>query len=157
MVEKQEDPWGKLTSFQWNGSAIVDYVPIDFYNDITSLKVGDYSPWVSDHCPLHFEMILRTTFKEDRRETIGELPKVFHLNLEDRTKFVETLKPSDITQKIASISSSVNIGAEELTTKITDLLIETCDKAGIKPKKTNHRGKSTESCLIKNVKNLKIP
>ena len=90
---KTRDPWGKLTSFQWNGSAIVYYVlaPIDFYNDITSFKVGDYSPWVSDHCPLHFEMTLRTTFKEDKREKLGELPKVFHLNLEDRTKFVETL------------------------------------------------------------------
>ena len=66
---------------------------------------------------------------------------MFHLNLEDRTKFVEALKSSDITQKIASISSSVNIGAEELTTKITDLLIETCDKAGIKPQKNKSQGK----------------
>ena len=35
---KTGDHWGKLTSFQWNGSAIVDYVlaRIDFYNDITS-------------------------------------------------------------------------------------------------------------------------
>ena len=49
----------------------------------------------------------------------------------------------------------MNIGAEELTTKITDLLIETCDKAGIKPKKTNHRGKSTESWFDKECEELK--
>ena len=78
-------------------------------------------------------MTLRTTFKEDKREKLGELPKVFHLNLEEGTKFVETLNT-----KIASISSSVNTGADGLTTKITDLLIETCDN---KTQKNKSQGK----------------
>ena len=154
---KTGNPWGKLTSFQWNGSALVDYVlaSIDLYNDITSFKVGDYSPWVSDHCPLLFEMTPKNVLKEDKMEKLGELPKAFILSLEDRAKFVETLKSPDMVQKVDSISSSVNIGSQELTTKITDLLIETCDKAGIKPKKQNHRGKAREPWFDKECEELK--
>ena len=54
---KTGDPWGKITSYQWNGTAVVDYVIIssDIFSKITHFKV-DYSPWVSDHCPLLFEI-----------------------------------------------------------------------------------------------------
>ena len=60
-----------------------------------------------------------------------------------------------MVQTVDSISSSVNIGSQELTTKITDLLIETCDKAGIKPKKQNHRGKAREPWFDKECEELK--
>ena len=51
---KTGDPWGKITSYRWNGTAVVDYVIIssDIFSKITHFKVGDYSPSVSDHCPL---------------------------------------------------------------------------------------------------------
>ena len=55
---KMGDPWGKVTSYQWNGTAVVDYVitSLELFNDLTGFKVGEYSPWVSDHCPLLFQM-----------------------------------------------------------------------------------------------------
>ena len=55
---KTGDLFGKITSFQWNGQGVVDYVisSRELYSHITYLKVGEYSPWVSDHCPLFFKI-----------------------------------------------------------------------------------------------------
>ena len=46
---------GKLTSHQWNGSAVVDYFlsPNEFIKNIPKFKIGQFIPWLSDHCPLH--------------------------------------------------------------------------------------------------------
>ena len=48
---KTGDPFGKITSYQWNGKSVVDYATSssDIFTDITFFKVGNYSPWISDH------------------------------------------------------------------------------------------------------------
>ena len=46
------DVFGKLTSHNWNGSSIVDYciVSNELMDNIVDFKVGDFVPWLSDHC-----------------------------------------------------------------------------------------------------------
>ena len=75
---KTGGPWGKITPYQWNGSAVVDYVitSLDIFKNITGFKVGDYSPWVSDHCPLLFEMMVSKIVKEIKKEKIREITKI---------------------------------------------------------------------------------
>ena len=154
---KTGDPWGKITSYQWNGTAVVDYVitSLDLFKNITSFKVGDYSPWVSDHCPLLFEMIVSKTLKEVEKEKLEKLPKSFHIGPEDRKKFIETLKSPEMIGKLTSIGLSEKADPQGLTTKITDVLIETCDKAGIKPKKQKQGDKSHEPWFDKECEDLK--
>ena len=61
---KTGDPFGKITSYQWNGKSVVDYAisSSDIFTDITFCKVGNYSPWISDHCSLFFEIHKRGNY-----------------------------------------------------------------------------------------------
>ena len=51
---KMGDIFGKYTSFHWNGCRVVDYVLSSFpnFDRINKFEVGNFSPWLSDHCPL---------------------------------------------------------------------------------------------------------
>ena len=57
------DIFGKYTSNQYNGSALNDYllVPNIFYQRISNYMVGDYAPWLSDHCPIYSNISLNST------------------------------------------------------------------------------------------------
>ena len=58
---KPGDLFGKFTSIQWNGSAVVDYVitPASTIQRIVEFKVGDFVPCISDHCPLEYKIKLK--------------------------------------------------------------------------------------------------
>ena len=127
----------------------------ELFKNITCFKVGEYSPWVSDHSPLLFEMISSKTLKETEKEKLDELPKSFQFSLENRQKFIETLKSPKMREKLTSLTSSENADPQGLLTKITDLLIETCDKAGIKPKKQKHKYKTSEPWFDEECENIK--
>ena len=153
---KTGDPWGKITSYQWNGRAVVDYVLMscELFDSITYFKVGDYSPWISDHCPLLFEMHSKTALSEVIEE-LDELPKTFYIGPRNKTKYLETLKSSEIAVKLLSLNTLDNPEPQELTTKITEILIDSCDKAGIKPNKQKIRAKIQEPWFDEECKNLK--
>ena len=55
---KTGDPFGKYTCFTWNGNSVVDYLLTSdsLFPQISSLEVGEFLPWFSDHCPLHFTL-----------------------------------------------------------------------------------------------------
>ena len=48
------DIFGKFTCHNWNGSSVVDYfiVPYEFIDNVASFNVGEYIPWLSDHCTI---------------------------------------------------------------------------------------------------------
>ena len=58
---KTGDLFGKITSFQWNGNSAIDYVITEheYFDKIAWLQVGNYLPWISDHCAVHFQIVLR--------------------------------------------------------------------------------------------------
>ena len=64
---KVGDLFGKLTSHQWNGSALNDYLlaPDYFQHKITHFSVGDYAPWLSDHCPIYSTIHLNSVTKTE--------------------------------------------------------------------------------------------
>ena len=68
---KVGDLFGKFTSHQWNGSALNDYLlaPVHFMNRIKSFSVGDYVPWLSDHCPIYSTIVLNSKTKFESKIT----------------------------------------------------------------------------------------
>ena len=52
------DIFGKFTSFQWNGSSIVDYVitSIASFDIISTMKVDNFYPWLSGDCALKYTL-----------------------------------------------------------------------------------------------------
>ena len=55
---KVGDLFGKFTSLQWNGSSVVDYVFVDqsLFSSISFFEVGNFIPWISDHCVIRFQL-----------------------------------------------------------------------------------------------------
>ena len=64
---------------------MVDYVITycELFNNINCFNVDDYSPWVSDHCPLLFEIHSIKCLGEGKKEKLEELPKSFHISERD--------------------------------------------------------------------------
>ena len=46
------DVFGAFTSHNWNGSSVVDYciVSNEIYDRASKFSVGNFIPWLSDHC-----------------------------------------------------------------------------------------------------------
>ena len=55
---KVGDLFGGYTSFQWNGSSVVDYVLAShsIYSSISYFTIGKFVPWLSDHCALRYRL-----------------------------------------------------------------------------------------------------
>ena len=45
-----------MTCFRWNGSSLTDLVICsqEIFSSINYLYVGEFLPWLSDHCPVFF-------------------------------------------------------------------------------------------------------
>ena len=90
---KTGDIFGKYTSINWNGKAVVDYsiVPTDFFEEVISFRVGNYSPFLSDHCPIFFE-IRAIPRKVNPEPKLKPSPKFFKIKIEDHEKLENALK-----------------------------------------------------------------
>ena len=133
---KSGDLFGKYTSIHWNGKAVVDFgiVPVDSYEEVTSFRVGNYAPFVSDHCPIFFDF--RTLCKKaiKQNENLKELPKIFRISEDDLVRLKETLQSPEIAEKLSGMNNCTN--PQELATGITDTLLEACTLSEMRPKKT---------------------
>ena len=91
--------FGKYTSFQWNGKSVVDYVlsSWNFMDRLPYFEVGGYTPWLSDHCPLHYKLILKHDLSIiEPPVAVTEMPTRFIWNQTGKTKFEEHLKSEQI-------------------------------------------------------------
>ena len=89
------DIYGKYKSFQWNGSSVVDYVITSqkMFENIEYLNVGNYIPWLSDHCALQYKLgisILKSQHNVSKE--LGETYNSFYWNEGSSKKFKEGLK-----------------------------------------------------------------
>ena len=69
---KVGDLFGKYTSHQWNGSSVVDYAIVDqaIFKSISFFEVGNFIPWISDHCAIRFQLET-CMIKEDQSDIHG--------------------------------------------------------------------------------------
>ena len=90
---KPGDVFGKDTSFQWNGCRVVDYLLASspYFDKITKFQVGDFYPWLSDHCTLHYSisLIKHIDIKNAEEEILKVLPSRFLWEASSKTKFEE--------------------------------------------------------------------
>ena len=121
---KTGDIFGKYTSIHWNGKAVVDYgvVPAEMYDDVCSFSVGNYSPFLSDHCPIFFEIRASSRRKPIPATNLKESPKFFKIKIEDHEKLVNTLKTPDMETRLSSLMNQI-IGPQELASEITNIIL----------------------------------
>ena len=91
---KTGDPFGKITSFQWNGQGVVDYVisSHEIFSRIKYFNIGAYCPWVSDHCPISFKLTVQKLPMKPPMENLSDSPDKYYFDEKCKTKFTETLK-----------------------------------------------------------------
>ena len=83
---KTGDIFGNFTCFQWNGNSVVDYLITSeqLFQRIPNFKVGEFIPWLSDHCPLIFSLELNKTKELTSINKMSDGPK--HFTWSDKSK-----------------------------------------------------------------------
>ena len=134
---KTGDPFGKITSYQWNGKSVVDYVisSLELFNSITYFKVGMYSPFVSDHCPLFYELHAKNHPKEIREDVLREAPISFYLDAQDKQKLITSLKTPEMTNRLIILDTASDTDPQNMVSEISNVLLEACSKVNIKPRR----------------------
>ena len=88
---KNGDLFGAYTSFQWNGNSVVDYAlsTYSMFHKIEYLAVGNYIPWISDHCALHIRLNFSVPKKlaTPVKDTKNEIYKSFYWDENSNVKF----------------------------------------------------------------------
>ena len=153
---KYGDPFGEITSYQWKGKAVVDYVisSLELFDSITYFKVGDYSPLISDHCPLFYEMHSKIGPKKTNDESLREYPSTFFLNPQDKEKLIESLKSPEIEGKLRALNTS-DLDPQSMVSVISTTLLEACSKANIKAERKSSKLKNDDPWFDKDCKKVK--
>ena len=122
---KVGDIFGKFTSLQWNGNSVVDYVLAtqSVYSSISFFKIGEFIPWLSDHCATRFKIescMIREA--ESSTEKSGEELESLFWDDESPEKFTSILRDHD--QEISEMLSSPNIDILENFQNLIKSVIE---------------------------------
>ena len=133
---KLGDPFGEFTSFQPNGNSVVDYLIASesLFSEISTLNVGEYVPWLSDHCPLFYDLEINEGF--DKVNTtpppLNPAPKQYLWSDQGTEKFLYELKTAQNIQKLESVFSMDFTDPGNAVNSLTEVLIDVADKAKIK-------------------------
>ena len=133
---KTGDILGNFTSFQPNGSSVIDYgiVSQSLFESVLSFSVGNFKPWLSDHCPIHYVVgtrICRSNSSEN--DQTEPQPTKWYWDEDCSEKFENILKMDNISAKLNRIRNSSD--ANNMVEGINSLLSETAVDCHIKKKK----------------------
>ena len=99
---KPGDLFGKFTSIQWNGSALVDYVitPSSNLSRVVELKSGKFCPCLSDHCPLEIKIKININRRNETTNLVEmeEMPPRCKWDPSIKSSFLEALKSDKMKQ-----------------------------------------------------------
>ena len=156
---KVGDIFGKHTSHQWNGSSLVDYLitPNKDYDKIDSFSVGEYSPWLSDHCPIYTEITTNTPKQKGLETTVKlhhrEPGYIWNENVKDA--FHTHLNSDTVKRKLENLLNSTQMDPTHTAEEIKNTLLDTakeCNMRKIKSKSVENQMPwfDTECLNIKN-------
>ena len=154
---KTGDVFGKYTCHNWNGSSVVDYFlsPISSENCISSFVVGDYIPWLSDHCIIKTKISLKN--KSNVNTPVDELNEAhpgFVWNETSISNYKNFLASASAKRKAQDLIDSPPVSSSVLAGSICDFMLENVTAAKVKAKK-NLDKKSESLGLIKNASSQK--
>ena len=109
------DLFGKFTSLQWNGNSVVDYVLASqsLYSSISYFKIGNFIPWLSDHCATRFRLNsnLACVSRSNVEKSREELESIFWDTETSPEKFISILSARE--QEIGEILSPQTVNPLE--------------------------------------------
>jgi hypothetical protein len=112
---------------QWNGSSVVDYVITQASNlrRVMELKVGKFSPCLSDHCPLQYKLKLNMNkmVTKENKVDMRELPPRCKWNMATKSTFSEALKTEKVQQMFEKLEHE-DLSPEDGISEISSLLLD---------------------------------
>ena len=133
---KTGDLLGNFTSFQPSGNSVIDYgiISQSLFDHVVSFNVGNFMPWLSDHCPIHYTLDVRKISKEgDTPENYDPLPTKWFWDDDCDEAFENSLKREEICAKLDEIQGLTD--ADVVIEGINSVLIESADDSHVKKKK----------------------
>ena len=142
---KTGDLVGNYTSFQPGGNSVIDYsiVSQSLFYDILSFNVGEFNPWISDHCPIHQTVKLCNTTREGDKQDNTVLktpPTTWYWDEKSICSLEEHLKREEVRVKLNEITSLSD--GDKMVKEINYLLTNISDTCGAKRKKNTSRTNS---------------
>ena len=140
------DLFGSSTSHQWNGSSVVDYflAPIAFFPKISNFSVGQFVPWISDHCPIHITIVINelkaTEIILDKK--LENAPPRFVWEENSRNKFVTELNSPHTKERFQALFNSTELKPVNIAAEIKNILLGTARNCKLKTKKMPKQGTS---------------
>ena len=133
------DLFGKLTSHQYNGSALNDYLlaPNHFFPKISRFSVGSFSPWLSDHCPIYSTINVNKLTKDNiPQERPRDIQPRFLFDANSKQNFCNALKSAENSQRVRELLENENLSALNLGAAAKSLLLENAGKCQTKMTKS---------------------
>ena len=128
------DLFGKFTSLQWNGNSVVDYVLASqsIYSSITYFKIGDFIPWLSDHCATRFKLLsCMVPQAKAEVENPGEKLESLFWDAESPGKFTSILSKHE-----QEISEMLNAPDANVLNKFQNLIKSIVEEGNFKRRST---------------------
>ena len=135
---KAGDIFGKFTSHQYNGSAVNDYllIPFELEQKISQFNVGEYAPWLSDHCPIYTRLKLKDLNEDGMSKTEPrDVEPSYIFDETAKSNFLNELKSDLNTQKFAEILENNDLSAINIGASIKTIIFESAAKSNIKKRK----------------------
>ena len=133
------DIFGNYTSHNWNGSSVVDYciIPNEMYNSVTNFSVGNFIPWLSDHCLISatFDFDINSLKTEHDQMAPIDLHPGWVWNEVALYNFERNLSLPYYQEKFGALENADNLTPIELAKEIKILLLENAKTSDIKEKK----------------------
>ena len=134
------DIFGKFTCHNWNGSSVVDYflVPNEFCDRVSNFTVGEYIPWLSDHCIINTTILMSDPLKRITTQKMNpiDLHPGFKWDEISTEKFQESLMLPYFKSKFEALLNSVSLKPSELAQELKSILLENTEIINVKVKKT---------------------
>ena len=125
------DPFGEYTCIKYNGNSVVDYVIASptVYDKVSLFKVGEFLPWLSDHCPLYCTLEVSkgctSTGKECKK---SKAPKRYVWSEESKAKYLELISTAEFLGKWDKIDQIDHSDPNLAVNYVSEVLVEAADK-----------------------------
>ncbi len=130
---KTGDLFGNYTCFKWNGNSVVDYLVASpsVFKNVSTFEVGEFLPWLSDHCPLYFTIELCGVIQRDTQgRGVGrtEAPKQYIWSNDSKQNFLNTLKTAEFQTKLGECFGTDHSDPNNPVNYITGVLNAAAEK-----------------------------
>ena len=152
------DIFGNFTCHNWNGSSVVDYciISCEYIDNVTSFTVGEYIPWLSDHCAV--DATIRVAGSSRVARAGGESFKLhpgFLWNDQSYEKYKETLSFQTMKDRVDGLLGDDSLTVAEMAEKIKSILFENADMSGLKTRRVGTSGGVSEPWFDGECKSMK--